>query len=527
MAVAKTDSDPQDRLRRLNEIGIALSVERDLQVLLERIVQEARGFTCADAGTLFLVKDDKLSYEITQNDTLKSFMGGTHGDINLPPVPLEKDYVSGYVAVTGEVLNIADVYTETEHNFEGPKVYDRMTGYRTKSMLVVPMKDHEGHIIGVLQLLNAIDPLTKAEAVFSAEDQALIESLASQAAVAINNARFIEDTERLFESFVQVMATAIDERSPYTGGHIRRVMHISMHIAEAINACKEGPLAEVHFNEEELDEIRIAAWMHDIGKITTPEWVVDKGNKLETIFDRIELLRTRFAYIRASIQLERQEKRMAALEAGHPLPPDFEQQYEERLARLDDELAFLERANTPGEFMEKEDIERVGQIATQTYVAGGQEHPYLTSDEAKNLSISYGSLTADEIQKMRDHAAMSIKMLSKIPFTRKLSQVPTIAGAHHERLDGKGYPQGLQEHQISLQARILALADVFEALSASDRPYKKAKPRDVVLKILQSMVEERHIDGDLYELFVKDRLYLKLEEIKREEAVEEAKKTPG
>lgn len=523
-AGTSSHQDPKDRLRRLNEIGVALSVERDPKVLLERITLEARGFTNADAGTLFLVKEDKLTYEITQNDTLGSFMGGTHGEINLPPVPLQKEYVSGYVAVTGETLNIADVYTEEKYSFEGPKIYDRMTGYRTKSMLVVPMQDHEDQIIGVLQLLNATDPDTGEETVFSDEDQSLIQSLASQAAVAINNNRFIEDTEKLFESFVQVMATAIDERSPYTGGHIRRVMQVTMHVAEAINACNEGPLGAIHFSDDELNEIRIAAWMHDIGKITTPEWVVDKGNKLETIFDRIELIEQRFAYMHKSIQLERMECRMAALEAGTPLEPDFEPSYERRLAELDEEILFLKKANTPAEFMEEEDIERVKQIALKTYLKDGEETPYLSEDEVKNLCISRGSLTWEEIQKMRDHASMSIKMLEQIPFTRKLSQVPAIAGAHHERLDGKGYPLGLKGGDISLQARILALADIFEALSASDRPYKKAKPREIVLKIMGSMVEESHLDKDIFELFVDRELYTVLEEIKREELAEEAKK---
>jgi HD-GYP domain-containing protein (c-di-GMP phosphodiesterase class II) len=522
MATGSTaERDAQDRLRRLNEIGISLSVERDPKVLLERILLEARGFTNADAGTLFLVKDDKLSYEITQNDTLGSFMGGTHGEINLPPVPLQKEYVSGYVAVTGETLNIADVYTEQKYHFEGPKLYDRMTGYRTKSMLVVPMKDHEDQIIGVLQLLNATHPVDKGEDVFNEEDQFLIQSLASQAAVAINNNRFIEDTEKLFESFVQVMATAIDERSPYTGGHIRRVMQISMYVAEAINACQDGPLAGAIFNEDQLNEIRIAAWMHDIGKITTPEWVVDKANKLETIFDRIELIETRYAYIRKSLQLERMESRMAALEEGRPLAPDFEETYQCKLAELDEEMAFVKKANLPGEFMEPADVKRVEEVAAKTYDKEGVETPRISAEEAKNLSVSRGSLTWEEIQKMRDHAAMSIKMLEQIPFTRKLSQVPAIAGAHHERLDGKGYPQGLEDRQISLQARILALADIFEALSASDRPYKKAKPQEVVLDIMQKMVDDRHIDRDIFNLFLKEKLYLKLEEIKLEELAAE------
>ncbi|MBM3279410.1 MAG: GAF domain-containing protein [Candidatus Handelsmanbacteria bacterium] len=502
--------DLEDRLRRLNGIGVALSVERNLTVLLERILQEARSFTRADAGTLFLLKGEHLSFEIAQNDTLKSFAGGTHGKMDMPPVPLNRESVSGYVAVTGKVLNIEDVYTDPVYRFEGPKNYDRMTGYRTRSILGVPMKDHEDQIIGVLQLLNALHPRTGEVLPFSAEDQSLIQSLASQAAVAINNVLLIEETERLFDSFVEVMATAIDERSPYTGGHIRRVAEMAMAVAHAVNTCQEGPLGARQFSEDELNELRIASWMHDIGKITTPEWVVDKPTKLHTLFDRIKLVRTRFALIRKIIELERRQQ-----EAAGPLSADLTAQYADRLRALDEDLVFLERANTPGEFMQDADLERLRQIAAQTYRDGDQEKPYLSADELHNLCIRKGSLTAEERQKINDHASMSIKMLAQIPFTRKLAQVPPIAGAHHEKLDGTGYPLGRKAGEISLQARILALVDIFDSLSADDRPYRATPmPREVVLRILREEVEATHIDRDLYELFIREELYLKLDEIK-------------
>lgn len=503
--------DLEDRLRRLNEIGVALSVEHNLTVLLERILLEARSFTRADAGTLFLLKGDHLTFEIAQNDTLKSFAGGTHGKMDMPPVPLNKESVSGYVAVTGQALNIEDVYSEPVYRFEGPKNYDRMTGYRTRSILGVPMKDHEDQIIGVVQLINPLHPLTGEVVPFSAQDQSLIQSLASQAAVAINNVRLIAETEALFDSFVQVMATAIDERSPYTGGHIRRVAEMAMAVAHSINTCQEGPLGPRQFDEDQLNELRIAAWMHDIGKITTPEWVVDKPTKLHTLFDRIELVRTRFALIEKSIQLERLEKQVT----GQPLPADFAEEYERRLQALAEDLAFLERANTPGEFMQDADLVRLNQIAGQTYVEGGQQRPYLSENELKNLCIRKGSLTQEERQKINDHASMSIKMLAQIPFTRKLNQVPPIAGAHHEKLDGSGYPLGLKADQISLQARILALVDIFESLSADDRPYRaKPMPREVVLRILKEEVERGYLDRDVFELFIREELYLKLDEIK-------------
>lgn len=510
-----TEYDLEDRLRRLNEIGVALSVERDLNVLLERILQETRRFTRADAGTLYLVKEDHLIFEIAQNDTLKSFVGGRHGESNIPPLPLDKKSSSGYAAVTGETLNIEDVYTDQKYRFEGPKQYDRMSGYRTRSMLVVPMQDHEDQVIGVLQLLNATDPSSGEVMPFSSQNEALIESLASQAAVAINNVRLIQETEALFESFVKVMATAIDERSPYAGGHIRRVAEMTMIVAETVSACQEGPLKERSFSDDEMNELRVAGWMHDIGKITTPEWVVDKPTKLTTIYDRIDLLRTRFALIAKSIEIGFLEKKLAGEE-------ESERQLAERLAEVDADLAFLVRANLPGEFMEEEDLERLKRIADRTYVFEGEERNYLTVDEFENLSIRKGSLTDEERKKINNHAAMTIKMLEQIPFTRKLQQVPVIAGTHHEKLDGSGYPRGLRGDDIDLQSRILALVDIFESLSADDRPYRaRPMPREMVLRILREEVERGFLDSDVFELFMKEELYLRLDEIKAQMAGEQ------
>ena len=510
---AQIQHELEDRLRRLNEIGMALSsVQHNLNALLERILQEARRFTRAEAGTLYLAKDDHLTFEITQNDKLQIFVGGSQDKADIPPVPINKESVSGHVAVTGEILNIADVYAEEGQQFEGPRNYDKMTGYHTHSMLVMPMRDHDDQVIGVLQLLNSLSPETGESVAFSAADVALIESLASQAAVAINNVRLIADTEALFESFVQVMATAIDERSPYTGGHIRRVAELTMVMADAINACKTGYFAAVEFSEEELEELRMAAWMHDIGKITTPEWVVDKPTKLTTIFDRIELVRTRFALIRRGFELQ---VARGTLE---------EQKGLRLMAEVDDDCDFVARVNSPGEFMEDADLARLQEIAAKVYIHDGEQRPLLTAEELENLSIRKGSLTDAERQKINDHAAMSIKMLEQIPFTRKLKQVPTIAGAHHERLDGSGYPQGLKGDEISLQARILALVDIFESLTADDRPYRtKPLSRELVLKILQAMVDDNHLDHEVHELFQREDLFDTLDEIKAQMTRERAK----
>ncbi|HJP32546.1 MAG TPA: HD domain-containing phosphohydrolase [Candidatus Latescibacteria bacterium] len=513
MATERLDQDLEDRLRRLNEIGAALSLERDLHTLLDRILLEARRFTGADAGALFLVSGNSLTFEVAQNDTLK-LAHETDEGIVMPPVPLDESSASGFCAVRGETLNIEDVYAEdAPRRFEGPRQYDGMTGYHTRSMLMVPMRDHEDQITGVLQLLNAKDPATGEVRAFPSGDEPLVLSLASQAAVSVNNVRLIDDTERLFQSFVQVMATAIDERSPYTGGHIRRVAEMTMHVAQRINACTEGPLAAATLDEDQMDELRLAAWMHDIGKITTPEWVVDKPTKLTTIYDRIDMLCTRYAWISAELEARYQRERADQLEAGSKIDATRAEAHERIRAELDDDLAFLQKANLPGEFMEEADLERLRSVAGKSY-GEGLPTP-LSAEEVENLAIRKGSLTETERQKINDHAAMSIRMLETIPFTRTLAKVPAIAGAHHEKLDGSGYPRGLQGEEISLQARILALVDIFESLSADDRPYRSQPiPRDVVLRILREEVDAGHLDRDVFDLFIGQQLYLKLDDIK-------------
>lgn len=305
------------QIRRLTRIGTALSAERNIERLFEMIVEEAREFTGADGGTLYIMSDDEteLQFAIVQTETLDVRMGGTGGKITWKPVRLQNadgssnhGNVSAYVALTGNTVNIPDVYDAEGFDFQGTRNFDAQTGYRSKSMLVVPMKNHENDIIGVLQLLNARDEKRSEVVSFSAECQEMTESLASQAAVALSNNRLIQDLEALMESFIRAIATAIDEKSPYTGGHVRRVADLTMDIARKINDTTEGPLADLRFSDDQLKELQIAAWLHDVGKITTPEYVVDKATKLETIFDRIELLRLRFELYRLQTMLRNLNK---------------------------------------------------------------------------------------------------------------------------------------------------------------------------------------------------------------------------
>lgn len=509
-------------IKRLADIGIALSAERNLERLLERIVDEARVFTHADAGTLYTVQTNRttgepeLKFDIMQNDTMKARQGGTSGNaITLPPVPMLKggqpnrNNVSAYVANTGETVNIADVYTVEGFDFSGTRKFDQITGYRTKSMLVSPMRDHENEIIGVLQLINAIDPDSKRTIPFSAEYEDLIKSLASQAAIAITNAMLINDLKELFESLIRLVASAVDEKSPYTGGHITRVAGLSMKLAETINAASDGVYKDTHFSDDELEELRIAAWLHDIGKITTPEYVVDKATKLETIFDRVHLVGQRFETIRRGMQIEALEKKMELVEQGASAEAvaGAEKELEARLAELNEEKESIVKANAPGEFLKDDVIERLKKIAAKTYVVDGKEERYLTEDELKNLSIRKGSLTEEERQIIQNHVSVTIKMLSQIPFPKKLSHVVEYAGTHHEKLNGAGYPNGWDASRLKLQSRILCLADICEALTARDRPYKPAIPKERAVQILGFMVKDREIDGDLLKLFLDKNVY--------------------
>lgn len=498
------------QIRKLTQIGRALSAERNIERLLEMIVEEAREFTDADGGALYIMSDDEteLQFAIVQTETLRVRMGGTGGKITWKPVRLKKpdgspnhENVSAHVALTGNTVNIPDVYTAGGFDFRGTKKFDTQTGYRSKSMLVVPMKNHENDIIGVLQLLNARNEERSEVISFSAECQEMTESLASQAAVALSNNRLIHNLEVLIESFIRAIATAIDEKSPYTGGHVRRVADLTMTIARKINDATDGPYADVRFSDDQMKELQTAAWLHDVGKVTTPECVVDKATKLATIFDRIELLRLRFEVCGLQARLRRLNKD-ADLES---MAADNDDGMEPILR---EEFHFLSEANRGSERMSDEMMERVRTIAGRTWKLDGKMEPLLSPDEILNLNIRQGTLSAKERDIIQNHAAMTYKILSQLPFPKKMKHVPDYAAAHHEALNGRGYPRGLDATRLPLQPRILALADVFEALTAKDRPYREGKTLPDALHILTMMVKDGHIDPDLFALFQKEEIPL-------------------
>ncbi len=522
--IVEVKSYAEDQIKhimQLTRIGLALSAEKNIKKLLEVIVDYARDLSRADAGTLYILDDDKehLRFEIMQNDTMKTRMGGTSGvEISLPKVPLHSDgkpnysNVSSYTALTGETVNIPDVYKAKEFDFTGPREYDAATGYRSKSMLVIPMKNHENNIIGVLQLLNSKIPETGEVVAFSKDYVDLVASLASQAAVALTNTQLIQDLKNLFYAFIKSIATAIDEKSPYTGGHINRVVDLTMMIAEEINKTDHGPFKDVIFNEDEIEELRLAAWMHDVGKITTPENVIDKSTRLQAIFDRENLIETRFQMIFKSIENEYLQRKIEFLQNGISDESKMKimgQELADKIRDLGEELKFIKACNNPGEFMSDEKIDRIKKIAKKNYVSPDGEHPYLTEDEVENLCIQKGSLTDKERNIIENHAGITLKILNELPFPAKLANVPEFASSHHEKLDGSGYPRGLSEKELSLQSRIMAIADVFEALTAKDRPYKEPMKLSQAVGIMEFMKQDKHIDADIYDLFLESRLFYK------------------
>jgi HD-GYP domain-containing protein (c-di-GMP phosphodiesterase class II) len=366
----------------------------------------------------------------------------------------------------------------------------------------VPMRNHEHEAIGVLQLINARNPKTGEIAAFSDSDQRLAESLASQAAIALTNRMLINQLEQLFESFINLINSAIDEKSPYTGGHCQRVPQLTMMLAEAVNDTREGPLADFHMSEKDRYELKIAGLLHDCGKVTTPVHVVDKATKLETIYDRIHLIDTRFEILKRDLELEHLR--------GNLDP----QKLRNRMRELDDDRRFLHACNIGSERMRDEDVQRVKRIAAYRWRdMTGHEANFLSDDEVTNLTIRAGTLTDGERKVINHHIVATIKMLEALPWPKHLTKVPEYAGGHHERMDGKGYPKGLKREQMSVQARCMGIADIFEALTAKDRPYKKGKTLSESLEILGRMRLNNHVDPDLFDIFVRRKVYRRYAEM--------------
>ena len=516
-AFSHSPDEQARRLELLYRVGLTLSSERKRERLVETILLESKKLCQADGGTLYLrTDDDHLRFAIMHSDTLKIAKGGSTGEsIDLPPIPMfdgqagkpNLHNIASYAATEKRSVNIPDAYDDPSFDFSGTKAFDRSHGYRSTSFLTIPLLNGEGEVIGVLQLINAHDE-KGAIVPFSVADQHFVEALAAQAGLALDNQLLLDGQKELLESFIKLIASAIDAKSPYTGGHCERVPRLTRMLTEAACVSTNGYLRDFELDEDQWYELEIAAWLHDCGKVTTPVHVMDKATKLETIYDRIELVMLRFEVIERDLRLEHLESiegRGGDLSSQEQRA--LKEALEARLTELQDDRAFIRRVNKGGEWLSEDDKARIIAISERRYLVQGESRPLLSEDERKNLCISRGTLTEEERRVINGHMVQTIKMLEALPFPRQLRRVPEYAGGHHERMNGQGYPRGLYAGDMSIPARIMAIADVFEALTAQDRPYKPGKSLSESMAIMGEMKRHNHLDPVLFDLFVESGVY--------------------
>ena len=519
MPLAVSSELDQRLFWRLIEISTALSGERNTSRLFERILDAAQDITHADGGTLYLIKEKEegrpvLEFEILRTNSLMLRLGGTSGNpIEIAPLHLyhedgtpNHNNIATHTALTRELVNIEDAYFAENLDFSGTKAFDARSGYRSKSFLTVPLCNHADEIIGVLQLVNAKNPDTGETVDFPKNLEPIVVALASSAAIALDNQILLQDHKDLLDAFIKVIAQAIDAKSAHTSAHCQRVPVLTELIAQAACETYEGPLAEFNLDESQWYELRVASWMHDCGKLATPNSLLDKATKLHLMLDGIDAVKTRFAAAMVTLELTFLRQMQAQPERTGVL----QQILEEELATLRDDCLFIEKANVGGEFMKPEDQARVKRIAGHKWRDHlGMEKHVLTEEEVKFLCIERGTLSFEERQKINDHMTVTIQMLESLPFPKNLKRVPEYAGGHHEKMDGTGFPRGLKREQMSWPARMMAIADIFEALTASERPYKAPMKISQALGILQKMQQQNHIDPDLFRLFVSSRVWEK------------------
>lgn len=541
----KTDAN---YLAQLVDLGIALSAEQGREELNQKILMAARKFTNADGGSLYLVNNDEseLHFRILMNDTLKTFfVTGREAQKPFPPLPLydtegrpNHSNIATYVALSGKSINIEDAYSADGFDFSGTRAFDAKTGYRSKSFLTVPLKNTRGTVIGVLQLINAQDDEGNVIA-FDKEIEPIINALASQAAVAIENSRLLVAQRNLMESFVRVLGHAIDAKSPHTADHCSRVPVIARMLAQAAVDDKLGPFSNFYLTDMEWYELDLAAWLHDCGKIVTPDHVMEKATKLETIHNRIHEIRTRFEVLRRDAEIEMLKRKLAG--EDHVV---CEIDFQAKVAELEAQFAMVADANigdaeidtdaifalhdiaelkwtrhfdrtlglswSENERLSDADLASLREPGVETVLMDRDDHVYLgfNRGELYNLSVPHGTLTSEERQVINDHVVITQDMLAQLPYPRELQRIPAIAGNHHEKMDGSGYPHGLTGDDMGILEKVMVIADIFEALTAVDRPYKRPKKLSECIAILGDMRDKGQIDNDLFELFLVTGTYL-------------------
>ena len=534
--------DASDEIHELNKIGIALSSEHDPDRLLELILTKSRELTCSDAGSLYLIENieapqrqsllfspseseasvavqpealqQRLRFKLAQNDSVAVPFREVTMDV-------DENSIAGYVALTGEIVNIADAYDlPAGVPYSINRAFDEDSGYRTRSILAVPIRNQKATILGVLQLINAkretAARLASPDAVdahvipFTPHQQEIVLSLASQAAVAFENTRLYDNIQRLFEGFVRASVTAIETRDPATSGHSFRVSNLTLALAEAVDRTDSGPYAPVRFTRDHMREIRYASLLHDFGKVGVPEEVLVKARKLYP--SQLELIQQRFGFVRRTLENEILQAKVKYLleksrEEFLKQEPVLDRKLADALRELDQHLQAILVANEPTVLPEG-DFARLRDIAEVRYLDhSGQNKPLLTPEEVKMLSIRQGSLDDEERLKIEAHVLHTVTFLQAIPWTSELRNVPEIARAHHEKLNGTGYPYKLSASEIPLQARMMTIADIFDALAAADRPYKKAVSVERALEILDLAVQDGEIDAALFDVFKQAHIY--------------------
>jgi HD-GYP domain-containing protein (c-di-GMP phosphodiesterase class II) len=536
------------KLDLVTRAGISFSREPDIANIMETTLNTARGLTNADGGTIYMVEElftdnpidpgeiahRELKFVCLQNESMNTHIRGEDIDL-MPPVPMEIDgednlhNVSAYCANTGELLNFADVYHADGFDFSGTRSYDKANGYRSRSMLVIPLEDHENSIIGVLQLINR----RKSDGSigeFTREDIELVESVSYPAAAAITTQRLIGEQVNLFNSFVTLLAEGLGEKSPHTYNHIRRVAALGEAISESLNNWSEGIYRDVAYNADEMAEIRLAGWLHDIGKMTTPEHIVAKQVKLQLVMDRFELIVERANSLAKDYRIEQLEQQLQATRngAGADALLQAEHACSAKTEALAEKLQALLPANRGGEAMPEQQIALVRELANtelRNYFSADVtvNHGYpvvsgirqeegrtalVDAAEEENLLIAYGTLNQQERRSINNHADRSWRWLMALPFPRKQKRLPLYAGAHHEHLNGTGYPNGIDAAAMPMQSRILAIADIYEALIANDRPYKQPMKLSVATDIIGQRVKRGELDAELVRIFLVSGDYL-------------------
>jgi HD-GYP domain-containing protein (c-di-GMP phosphodiesterase class II)/ribonuclease BN (tRNA processing enzyme) len=502
----KTKLSEIEKVKMLNKIGLSLSIKDNLADILDMIVDEAIKMTGADGGSLYLVDTDKnmLDFTVLINKSLNTHLSKIKNQEQWISIPLyfkngqkNQKMVVAVCALEDKLINIEDVYKIKDYDFSGTKIFDKKSGYRSQSMLVVPLRDHEKNVIGVLQLINKQNK-DKIVA-FDRDDEELILSLASQAAISIINTNLVNDLENLLESFLKSIVYAIERKSPYTANHIYKMVELSKMLAKEIDKDK-GVFKNKKFNKDDLKKINFAALMHDVGKLSTPDYILDKSTKLDGLYDRVKEIKTRVWAIKKEFEVAFLKNEIS------------KEVFDKNIDELNSALELIVNANKGSELLEEKKVKKIELLAKLPFKCAKKEFYLLNQEEANLLKIQKGTLSEKERETINEHAKISLEILNKLPFPKKYKDIPAIAGEHHEKLNGKGYPQGLSGDEISFESRILAIADIFEALTSSDRPYKKANSLSTAMKILYFMAKDGDLDKDLVKFFYESKLYKKFAE---------------